>query len=108
MVSSKSIFVSFFFLFFLCAFVEPCGNRRFNEGKTFDSCNDFLSLNCSLHWNYHSSSHIFKIAFRQSSADQQSRWIAWAINLESKGMVGSQALVAFQRDDGTLAAYILP
>ncbi|PPS02554.1 hypothetical protein GOBAR_AA18105 [Gossypium barbadense] len=31
--------------------------------------------------------------------------MSWAINPHSKGMVGSQALVAFQKDDGTMVAY---
>ncbi|XVF20771.1 hypothetical protein REPUB_Repub12eG0031700 [Reevesia pubescens] len=90
-----------------CAFAaaEPCGNHRFDEGKTFVACDDLPSLNSSLHWNYHSSSQTVEITFRRSSVDQQSSWISWAINPDSKGMVGSQALVAFQRDDGTMEAY---
>ncbi|KAE8681114.1 hypothetical protein F3Y22_tig00111342pilonHSYRG00174 [Hibiscus syriacus] len=95
---------------FFCTFsaAEPCGNHRFHGGKTFASCTDLPSLNCSLHWNFHSSSQTVDIAFRQSSVDQNPRWISWAINPHSKGMVGSQALVAFQRDDGTMMAYTSP
>ncbi|XP_022717776.1 cytochrome b561 and DOMON domain-containing protein At5g47530-like [Durio zibethinus] len=107
MAPLKSLFFSFLLLSFLFASAasEPCGNHWFDEGKTFASCNDLPSLNCSLHWNYHSSSQTIEIAFRRSSADQKSKWISWAINPDSKGMVGSQALVAFPRDDGTMAAY---
>lgn len=32
-------------------------------------------------------------------------WVAWAINLDSTGMVGSQALVAYRNPDGTIKAY---
>ncbi|KAE8680100.1 hypothetical protein F3Y22_tig00111392pilonHSYRG00277 [Hibiscus syriacus] len=108
-MTSKSFFF-FFLIFFICTFsaAEPCGNHRFHEGKTFASCTDLPSLNCSLHWNFRSSSQTVDIAFRQSSVDQNPRWISWAINPHSKGMVGSQALVSFQRDDGTMMAYTSP
>ncbi|OMP06657.1 hypothetical protein CCACVL1_01484 [Corchorus capsularis] len=112
MASFKSLFslLVLCFLFTTLASAEPCGNHRFDEGKTFASCNDLPSLNFSLHWNYHSSSHTVEIAIRQGGVERESSstWIAWAINPYSKAMVGSQALVAFQRDDGTMAAYTCP
>ncbi|OMO93925.1 hypothetical protein CCACVL1_06255 [Corchorus capsularis] len=116
MASSKSLlvsllFLSFFFLFTTFAAAEPCANHRFDQGKTFASCTDLPSLNFSLHWNYHSPSHTVDIAIRHGGVDKEkppSTWMAWAINPNSKGMVGSQTLVAFQRDDGTMAAYTSP
>ncbi|OMO82799.1 Cytochrome b561, eukaryote [Corchorus olitorius] len=116
MASSKSLlvsllFLSFLFLFTTFASAEPCANHRFDEGKTFASCTDLPSLNFSLHWNYRSSSHTVDIAIRHGGVDKEkppSTWMAWAINPYSKGMVGSQSLVAFRRDDGTMAAYTSP
>ncbi|OMO93926.1 Cytochrome b561, eukaryote [Corchorus capsularis] len=116
MASSKSLLVSLLFLSFLFtttfAAAEPCANHRFDEGKTFASCTDLPSLNFSIHWNYYSSSHTVEIAIRHGGGvDKEkppSTWMAWAINPSSKGMVGSQSLVAFRRDDGTMAAYTSP
>ncbi|GFZ04124.1 auxin-responsive family protein [Actinidia rufa] len=48
-----------------------------------------------------------KIAFRHTGIASP-RWVAWAINPEGKGMVGSQALVAFQKSDGTMSVYTSP
>ncbi|XP_027769988.1 cytochrome b561 and DOMON domain-containing protein At5g47530-like [Solanum pennellii] len=47
------------------------------------------------------------ITFRKSE-NQHGRWLAWAINPTSTGMIGSQAFVALQRSDGTLEAYTSP
>ncbi|PHT55105.1 hypothetical protein CQW23_03591 [Capsicum baccatum] len=47
------------------------------------------------------------IAFRKS-VNKYGRWLAWAINPTSTGMIGSQAFVALQRSDGTLEAYTSP
>ncbi|TYI41952.1 hypothetical protein ES332_A01G063300v1 [Gossypium tomentosum] len=106
-MASKSFSFAFLFLFFLCTFAaaEPCDNNRFRGGKTFDSCIDLPSLNCLLHWNFHSLTQTVDVALRRNSVDQKTRWMSWAINPHSKGMVGSQALVAFQKDDGTMVAY---
>ncbi|KAH1120776.1 hypothetical protein J1N35_003936 [Gossypium stocksii] len=109
-MASKCFSFAFLLLFFLCTFAaaEPCDNHRFRGGKTFASCIDLPSLNCSLHWNFHSLTQTVDVALRRNSVDQKTRWMSWAINPHSKGMVGSQALVAFQKDDGTMVAYTSP
>ncbi|TYH86608.1 hypothetical protein E1A91_D01G054900v1 [Gossypium mustelinum] len=109
-MASKSFSFAFLLLFFLCTFAaaEPCDNHRFRGGKTFASCIDLPSLNCSLHWNFHSLTQTVDVALRRNSVDQKTRWMSWAINPHSKGMVGSHALVAFQKDDGTMVAYTSP
>ncbi|XP_015063704.2 cytochrome b561 and DOMON domain-containing protein At5g47530-like [Solanum pennellii] len=53
------------------------------------------------------TSRTVDIAFRKSES-QHGRWLAWAINPTSTGMIGSQAFVALQRSDGTLEAYTSP
>ncbi|OVA01810.1 Cytochrome b561 [Macleaya cordata] len=72
--------------------------------KIFSSCNDLPVLNSFLHWNYNSSTNTVDIAFRHTNISSSS-WVAWAINPSSKGMIGSQALVAFQGSDGIMRAY---
>ncbi|KAF3656889.1 putative MATE efflux family protein 9-like [Capsicum annuum] len=47
------------------------------------------------------SSGTVDIAFRKSE-NKYGRWLAWAINPTSTGMIGSQAFVALQRSDGPL------
>ncbi|KAJ6394440.1 hypothetical protein OIU77_023617 [Salix suchowensis] len=82
----------------------PCATYRFSNNKHFPSCSDLPVLSSSLHWNYHPSSSRVDVAFRHTGVSDR-RWIAWAINPTSAGMVGSQAIVSFPRTDGSLAVY---
>ncbi|PHT89402.1 hypothetical protein T459_04515 [Capsicum annuum] len=85
---------------------EEDGTSEF-RGKSYDSCSDLRTLNSFIHWNYNLSSGRVDIAFRKS-VNKYGRWLAWAINPTSTGMIGSQAFVALQRSDGTLEAYTSP
>ncbi|KAB5512730.1 hypothetical protein DKX38_029758 [Salix brachista] len=69
--------------------------------------NDLPVLSSSLHWNYHPLSNRVDVAFRHTGVTDR-RWIAWAVNPTSGGMIGSQAIVSFQRTDGSLAVYTSP
>ncbi|KAH7546755.1 hypothetical protein FEM48_Zijuj01G0235100 [Ziziphus jujuba var. spinosa] len=89
------------------AAAEPCRGYKFSDGKSFVACKDLPVLNSTLHWSYYPSSGTVDIAFRQT-ATTTSTWAAWAINPTSHGMVGAQALVAFQQSDGTMVAYSSP
>ncbi|GAV91403.1 Cytochrom_B561 domain-containing protein/DUF568 domain-containing protein [Cephalotus follicularis] len=106
MVLILMVFFFFFSLFFSssCIAQQPCSTHNFPNTKQYAACSDLPTLNSSLHWNYHPSTHEVDIAFRHSG-NSDSRWIAWAINPTSTHMIGSQALVAFKKSDGTLAAY---
>lgn len=86
---------------------QPCSSYTFPNHVNYAACKDLPVLESSLHWNYHPSSSTVDVAFKKANA-KDSSWIAWAINPTSKGMVGSQALVAFRRSDGTLKAYTSP
>ncbi|KAK4268239.1 hypothetical protein QN277_024923 [Acacia crassicarpa] len=86
---------------------QACESFRFPNTTIFLACNDLPVLDSSLHWTYHSSSNSIDVAFKKNNANHK-RWIAWAINPTSTGMVGSQAFVAFQKSDGTMAAYTSP
>lgn len=100
-------FTFFFSLLFLSSYAQTnCSDFQFH-GKSYDSCSDLHTLNSFIHWNYDLSSGTVDIAFRKSE-NEHGRWLAWAINPTSTGMVGSQAFVALQRSDGTLEAYTSP
>ncbi|KAK9949051.1 hypothetical protein M0R45_004597 [Rubus argutus] len=104
---------SLFFLSLLLTFSfstlaeQPCSTQQFPNHKTFAACSDLHVLNASIYWNYFPSNGTVDIAFRESLVSE-SRWVAWAINPSSKGMVGSQAFIAFSRTDGSMAVYSSP
>ncbi|XP_049375037.1 cytochrome b561 and DOMON domain-containing protein At5g47530-like [Solanum verrucosum] len=101
------VFCFFFSLWFLSSYARTnCSDFHFN-GKSYDSCSHLHTLNSFIHWNYDVPSRTVDIAFRKSER-QHGRWLAWAINPTSTGMIGSQAFVALQRSDGTLEAYTSP
>ncbi|GFZ04175.1 auxin-responsive family protein [Actinidia rufa] len=93
-------------LFLLCS-AQSCNNYVFASNKVFSACNDLPYLDSFLHWTYDPSSGTAQTAFRHAGIASP-RWVAWAINPEGKGMVGSQALVAFQKSDGTMSVYTSP
>ncbi|MCD9645299.1 hypothetical protein HAX54_034131 [Datura stramonium] len=100
-------FCLFVTLLFLSSSAQPnCSDFQFH-GKSYDSCSDLRTLNSFIHWNYDLSSGTVDVAFRKSE-NEHGRWLAWAINPTSTGMVGSQAFVALLRSDGTLEAYTSP
>ncbi|GAV90063.1 Cytochrom_B561 domain-containing protein/DUF568 domain-containing protein [Cephalotus follicularis] len=86
---------------------QPCSTHNFPNTKQYAACSDLPTLNSSLHWNYHPSSHEVDIAFRHYG-NSENRSVAWAINPTSTHTIGSQALVAFRKSDGTLLSYTSP
>ncbi|KAA8515611.1 hypothetical protein F0562_018778 [Nyssa sinensis] len=92
---------------FLASSAQSCAKYAFANNKVFSSCNDLPYLNSFLHWTYNPSSETAQIAYRQTGITS-GKWVAWGINPKSKGMVGTQALVAFQKSDGTMKVYTSP
>ncbi|KAK8517237.1 hypothetical protein V6N13_092520 [Hibiscus sabdariffa] len=100
---------------FLCLFTcliptthaQTCAKHAFSNNRVFKSCSDLPVLNSFLHYNYDSVSGKLQIAYRHTGTTP-STWVAWAINPTSKGMVGSQALVAYRMSDGSMRAYTSP
>ncbi|XP_030539647.2 cytochrome b561 and DOMON domain-containing protein At4g17280-like [Rhodamnia argentea] len=86
---------------------QTCQNYKFSNHNTYSRCVDLPVLNSFLHWNYTASSYRLDLAFRHVGATA-SEWIAWAINPLGLRMVGSQALVAYQRPGGQFYAYASP
>lgn len=86
---------------------QACNKYSFSDNREYSSCIDLPVLNSFIHYNYESSSGKLEVAFRKTGMDS-SGWIAWAINPAATGMVGSQALVAYQQADGKMKAYTSP
>ncbi|KAJ9176819.1 hypothetical protein P3X46_012091 [Hevea brasiliensis] len=85
---------------------QRCSNYTFPNNQVFSSCTDLPSLQAQLHWNYIASTRSIHLAYKANQAP--AGWIAWAINPTGTGMVGSQALVAFQNSEGSMTAYPTP
>ncbi|XP_057765036.1 cytochrome b561 and DOMON domain-containing protein At5g47530 [Salvia miltiorrhiza] len=86
---------------------QSCASYNFAAKQTFSHCADLPYLNSFLHWNYDQSTKTVQIGYRHAGV-AASRWVAWAINPTAGGMIGAQALVAFQKSDGTIRAYTSP
>lgn len=82
---------------------QTCSNYTFSTNQVFNSCVALPVLQAHLHWNYIPSTRSIEIAYRATQTS--TGWIAWAINPTGTGMVGSQAIVAFQKSDGSMRAY---
>ncbi|KAK9051787.1 hypothetical protein SSX86_028415 [Deinandra increscens subsp. villosa] len=92
---------------FLTTYAQTCSNYVFASNAVYSACNDLPFLNSFLHYTYNPSSQTLSIAYRHTNFDS-SKWTAWGINPTSQGMVGSQALVAFQQSDGSMRVYTSP
>jgi hypothetical protein len=85
---------------------QTCSNYTFSTNQVFNSCIDLPVLHAHLHWNYIPSTTSIHIAYRATQTS--TGWIAWAINPTGTGMVGSQAIVAFQNSSGIMTVYTTP
>ncbi|KAG8642144.1 cytochrome b561 and DOMON domain-containing protein At5g47530 [Manihot esculenta] len=101
--SKLTLLVGILLALVLLTHAQSCSNFTFPNNQVFDSCIDLPSLQAQLHWNYFASTRSIHIAYKTNQAP--TGWIAWAINPTGTGMVGSQALVAFQNSDGSMTAY---
>ncbi|GMY34092.1 cytochrome b561 and DOMON domain-containing protein At5g47530 [Fagus crenata] len=101
-----AVLFKFLFLTVVFSTIYSCTAQCSTSAKNFAACTELPVLNSTLSWNYYTSSNRVEIAFRKSGIDDyNSRWIAWAINPTSTGMIGSQSFVACPRSDGSLAAF---
>lgn len=84
---------------------SSCSRYSFRNNQQFSSCSDLPQLNSFLYWTYDSSAGTANIAFRVTGVTPSSNWIAWALNPTGDGMIGAQALVAYQNSSGVPHAY---
>ncbi|XP_021735209.1 cytochrome b561 and DOMON domain-containing protein At5g35735-like [Chenopodium quinoa] len=78
-----------------------CRAHTFTNNQQYSSCSDLPELNSFLYWTYDSTAGTANIAFRTTGVSPTSNWIAWALNPTGSGMVGAQALVAYQNSSSS-------
>ncbi|KAL8205323.1 hypothetical protein R6Q57_008874 [Mikania cordata] len=83
---------------------QSCGNYTFSSNAIYATCVSLPVLNSHLHWNYHPSNGTVDLAFQYTGSDT-SQWVAWALNVRRRGMIGSQSLVAVTGSNGVVQAY---
>lgn len=100
------VFSCVLFCVFASTLAQDCNSYKFSSNNLFSTCSSLPVQNSFLHWTYHSANHTADIAFRHGGVSA-SQWVAWALNLNGQGMVGSQSLVAFRNSSG-VRAYTSP
>ncbi|KAL7589855.1 cytochrome b561 and DOMON domain-containing protein At5g47530 [Lactuca sativa] len=80
-----------------------CSEYKFTSRRIYSSCRDLPHLSAQLHWTYNSSTGIAQIAYHARQGPRG--WVAWAVNPNQIGMVGSEALVAFHNSNGSMTVY---
>ncbi|KAD1228669.1 hypothetical protein E3N88_43124 [Mikania micrantha] len=83
---------------------QTCGNYAFSSNEIYSTCVSLPVLDSHLHWTYHPSNGSVDLAFRHTGS-ATSQWVAWALNVGGRGMVGAQALVAVTSSNGSVQAY---
>ncbi|KAI3509645.1 hypothetical protein L1887_25078 [Cichorium endivia] len=105
-ITVTSALVIFFHLLvyhFDISYGRMCSQHIFTSDRLYNSCRDLPHLSASLHWTYNSSTGVARIAYRARQGPRG--WVAWAINPNQIGMVGSEALVAFHDGIGSMTVY---
>ncbi|XP_058198301.1 cytochrome b561 and DOMON domain-containing protein At3g25290-like [Rhododendron vialii] len=81
---------------------QTCASQTFTSNKTYANCVELPTLNAVLHWDYANTARLYNsylsIAFLARPASP-SGWIAWGINPDKPQMVGTQALLAYRKND---------
>ncbi|XP_027117055.2 cytochrome b561 and DOMON domain-containing protein At3g25290 [Coffea arabica] len=81
------------------SYSATCTSQKFGRNRIFQHCNDLPQLNSHIHWTYDSSNSVLSLAFAAFPA-RPDGWIAWGINPNGTGMIGTQALIAFKKPGG--------
>ncbi|XP_076896173.1 cytochrome b561 and DOMON domain-containing protein At5g35735-like [Bidens hawaiensis] len=99
------------FLFFIitsnlvsCYYAQDCNTYTFSRNTIFATCVSLPVLNSHLHWTHHPTNNTIDVAFRHTGSDTNT-WVAWALNINGRGMIGAQALVGLPESNGTVRAY---
>ncbi|KAK3134145.1 hypothetical protein QOZ80_6AG0545500 [Eleusine coracana subsp. coracana] len=83
---------------------QSCASYTFSSNQAYASCASLPRLGATLHYNYTAETNTVSVAFRAPLINKAG-WVAWGLNPNGTGMVGSQAVVAFQHSNGSLVAY---
>ncbi|CAK9140880.1 unnamed protein product [Ilex paraguariensis] len=100
----SALFLGFPLLFLLISPTQSlnCSSKNFTNNILYTNCTDLPTLSSYLYWTYEPTNSSLSILFIAPPA-KPTGWIAWAINPTGTGMAGSQALIAFQGSNGTMA-----
>ncbi|BAF11167.1 cytochrome b561 and DOMON domain-containing protein At5g35735 [Oryza sativa Japonica Group] len=82
-------------LLYAAAAQPDCANATFQAGRTYRRCDTLPVLGASLHWTYHPANGTADVAFRAPQSSSGG-WVAWGINTQGAGMVGSSVFIASQ------------
>jgi hypothetical protein len=83
---------------------QSCASYTFSNNQAYESCASLPRLGATLHYNYTADTNTVSVAFRAPPL-AKGGWVAWGLNPNGTGMVGTQAVVAFQHSNGSLVAY---
>ncbi|XP_076942019.1 cytochrome b561 and DOMON domain-containing protein At5g35735-like [Bidens hawaiensis] len=83
---------------------QDCNSYSFTNNAIFASCVSLPVQNSHLHWTYHANNGTADIAYRHTGVST-STWVAWGLNVNGGGMVGTQALVGLVGSNGSVQAY---
>ncbi|GAB2234639.1 hypothetical protein Droror1_Dr00003897 [Drosera rotundifolia] len=104
MTSLKLLFFALgIFCFCHSALSLSCeSEQKFSTKKSFANCGNLPYHNATLHWTYDALLSTLSMAF-VAPPPTPDGWVAWAINPNGTGMVGSQALIAYKQKNGSMA-----
>ncbi|VAH42827.1 unnamed protein product [Triticum turgidum subsp. durum] len=84
---------------------SSCASHTFSSNQLYVSCAALPRLGTTLHYNYTAAANTVAVAFRAPQTSKAGGWVAWGLNPNGTGMVGTQAVVAFRHSNGSLVAY---
>ncbi|KAF7014321.1 hypothetical protein CFC21_028333 [Triticum aestivum] len=84
---------------------SSCASHTFSSNQLYASCAALPRLGTTLHYNYTAAANTVAVAFRAPQPSKAGGWVAWGLNPNGTGMVGTQAVVAFRHSNGSLVAY---
>ncbi|KAD4179047.1 hypothetical protein R6Q59_022611 [Mikania micrantha] len=89
---------------FIISYAQNCSSYSFTNNAIYATCVSLPVQNSHLYWTYHPTNGTVDIAYRHAGVPA-SQWVAWALNVDGRGMIGAQALVALPSSNGSLQAY---
>lgn len=101
------VFSCILFSIFASSSAQNCLSFSFPNNNKYSTCTSLPVQNSVLHWTYHQTNHTVDIAYRRSGVST-SQWVAWALNIDGRGMIGAQSLVAIRNSNGAVRAYTSP
>ncbi|WOG85988.1 hypothetical protein DCAR_0105182 [Daucus carota subsp. sativus] len=78
-----------------------CTSQTFTNNKLYKNCTDLPTLGSYLHYTHDADESTLSVVFSAPPAKPDG-WIAWGINPNGTGMVGTQALIAFKKSNGKI------